>query len=94
MSAPAQVLAITPALDRPYGSVDVHAIAPSGARIPLLLLRSARPEWRRRYWLEKAVQVPAQSRIEMTVTPPAVESDESRPATTETLQLAIDYLPR
>ena len=72
---PVTIAAICPTLDRPYATIDVHAQLPSGARVPLLRLRSPRPEWRRRYWLAPPVELPRGSRIEITATAAAPDSD-------------------
>jgi hypothetical protein len=69
-AAAGRVIAIRPSLDQTYSSVDIHAITPAGARVPLLVLRMPRPEWRRRYWLEQPVELPAGSKIEVSVVPP------------------------
>ncbi len=60
------VVAVRPRLDRSYGSIDVHAVLTDGTTVPLLRLSHPRPEWARRYWLEKPIALPAGARIEMT----------------------------
>lgn len=71
LAGPVTVAAIRPVLDRPYVVVDVRARTPGGASIPLLRLRAARPEWPRRYWLARPVELPRGSRVEVTATPAA-----------------------
>ena len=51
-------MAVRPSLDHVYGTFTVRAITPGGASIPLLRLRTPRPEWRRRYWLAEPVDTP------------------------------------
>jgi hypothetical protein len=91
----ARVLAVRPSLDRVYGALTVQAITPTGATLPLLKLRVPRPEWRRRYWLVQPVEVPAGSRIEVTVTPaPAyVDLSGARFLKTYPLEVALDFVP-
>ena len=93
LNGAARVVAVRPAIDRPYAAVDVHAVTPSGARVSILRLRAARPEWRRRYWLADPVELPSGSRIEVTLTPP-LEPDDPRPAKKYPLQIAVDFVPQ
>jgi len=74
---PITVVAIRPTLDRPYATIDVHAQLPSGGSVPLLRLRTPHPEWRRQYWLARPVELPRGSRIEVTATPAAADSDSA-----------------
>ena len=85
-----RVLAVRPRVDRPYATVEVAAIAPSGRKVPLLKLRSVRPEWPRRYWLFDAIDLPAGSRIEMTTTPGDPDAGPLAPPVSSPLQLALD----
>lgn len=93
LTSPARLVAVRPAIDRPYAAVDVHAVTPSGNRVSILRLRAARPEWRRRYWLQEPLELPSGSRIEATLTPPP-ESDDPRPAKKYPLEIAVDYVPQ
>ncbi|HKT81296.1 MAG TPA: hypothetical protein VJP86_13810 [Vicinamibacterales bacterium] len=94
LTTPSRVVALTPSLDQVYGTVDVHAVSPSGAKVPLLLLRLPRPEWRRRYWLEKPADLPANSKIEVTVTPPPefVDLASAKLMKTYPLQVSVDFV--
>jgi hypothetical protein len=91
----ARVVAVRPSLDRVYGSVTVQAITSAGARIPLLRLRTPRPEWRRRYWLAEPVELPAGSRIEAVTTPPSsyIELTGAQFMKTYPLEAALDFVP-
>jgi hypothetical protein len=92
VSAPARILAVRPLLDRPYESIDIDAVSPSGARVSLLKLRGARPQWFRRYWLQDKVEVAAGSRIEATLTPLSSSVDEPKLPQRFPLQIALDYI--
>jgi hypothetical protein len=95
LSAKARVVAVRPSLDRVYGAFTVQAITPAGARVPLLRLRTPRPEWRRRYWLVQPVDLPAGSRIEVTTTSPSayIELTGAQFMKTYPLQVALDFVP-
>jgi hypothetical protein len=88
----ASLVSIRPQLDQPYAELDVHAVLPSGARVPLLRLHRPRPEWNRRYWLDTPVDLAAGSRIEVHATPAPIDPDEPQYARTGTLQVALDYV--
>lgn len=90
----ARVIAVRPSLDRVYGTLTIQAVTPSGSRIPLLRLRTPRPEWRRRYWLASPVEVPAGSRIEAMGTPPPdyIDLTGAQLMKTYPLQVAVDYV--
>ena len=90
----ALVVAVRPSLDRVYGAFTVLAITPAGAKLPLLRLRTPRPEWRRRYWLAKPVELPAGSRIEVTTTPPSafIDLTGSQLMKPYPLQAAVDFV--
>ncbi len=92
----ARVVAVRPSLDQVYGLFTVQAVTPAGARIPLLKLRTPRPEWRRRYWLATPVDLPAGSRIEVTRTPPPgyINLAAAQLMQTYPLQVALDFVPQ
>jgi hypothetical protein len=90
---PARIVAIRPMLDRAYTSVDVDAIAPSGAAVPLLRLRGPRPQWLQRYWLQEPVELAAGAKIAVRVTPLADYSDEPPVTRHFPLQIVLDYAP-
>jgi hypothetical protein len=90
----ARVVAVRPSLDRVYGEFTVQAITPSGGKVPLLRLRTPRPEWRRRYWLAQPVEIPAGSRIEVNTTLPSayIELTGAQLMKTYPLQVALDFV--
>jgi hypothetical protein len=95
LSVKARVVAVRPSLDRVYGELSVQAITPAGAKVPLLRLRTPRPEWRRRYWLAQPVELPAGSRIEAATTKPSayIELTGAQFMKTYPLQVALDFVP-
>jgi hypothetical protein len=92
LPAAARVLAFRPQLDQAYASVNVHAILPNARKVPLLLLRAARPEWPRRYWLTEPITLPQGTKIEVTTTPMPVNPDEIPTPRRDKLQIAVDYV--
>jgi len=88
----AQIVALRPLLDRAYAHLDVDAVAPSGQKTSLLCLLGPRPQWPRRYWLEKPVELPGGSRIEVFATPLADYSEEPKVSRAVPLELGIDYI--
>jgi hypothetical protein len=89
----ARVVALRPMLDRAYESLNVDAITPSGAEVPLLRLRGPRPQWFRRYWLQVPVELPTGTRLAVRVTPLADDSDEPKAPSRFPLQVVLDYVP-
>ena len=53
----------------PYASVESTRWRRRARKVPLLKLRGARPEWPRRYWLADPVELPAGTKIEVTLEP-------------------------
>ena len=96
MTTGGRVVALRPSLDQVYGDVTVQAITPTGTKVPLLKLKLPRPEWRRRYWLAEPVEVPAGSRIEVSVAPPAefIDLTGARLIKGYPLQVALDFVPQ
>ena len=80
-------------LDRAYQSLNVDAITPSGADLPLLRLRGPQPQWFRRYWLQKSLEIPAGSKITVHVTPLPDYSDQPKVTRQFPLQVVLDYVP-
>jgi len=89
----ARIVALRPMLDRAYETLNVDAVMPSGARVPLLRLYGPRPQWFRRYWLQEPVELASGSRIEASVTPLSDDSDEPKTTQRFSLQVALDYVP-
>jgi hypothetical protein len=79
-------------LDQPYDVVDVVAIDATGRRQPLLDLRSAWPQWFRRYWLQTPIELAAGAKVEVRVTPRAPDASEQRPPKRFPLEVGIDYV--
>jgi hypothetical protein len=96
LSSAGRVIAVRPSLDQVYGSLSVQAVTPTGRKIPLLKLRTPRPEWRRRYWLAEAVELPAGSKIQVAVTPVPgyIDLSGARLMKGYPLQVALDYVPQ
>jgi len=96
MTTSGRVVALRPSLDHVYGSVSVQAVTPTGTKVPLLKLKLPRPEWRRRYWLAEPIELPAGSKIEVTVTPPAEHIDltSSQLIKGYPLQVSLDFVPQ
>ena len=88
------VFAVRPRLDRTYTSVDVQAILPSGARVPLLRLHRPRPEWRWRYWLASPAELPAGSRLEVVAVPAKPDPDEPPYAPGDPFQVVVEFVRR
>jgi len=86
------VVSVRPRLDQPYGDVDVHALLPSGGRVPILRLRRPRPEWPRRYWLAAPVDLPSGSRVELTATTVARDPDEPARGPANPLQVVFEFV--
>jgi hypothetical protein len=80
-------------LDRAYESLNVDAITPSGTRVPLLRLHGPRPQWFRRYWLQRPVELARGSNIQVSVTPLTDYSDEPKVTRQFPLQVVLDYVP-
>lgn len=92
LATAARIVAFRPQLDQGYASVNIHAILPNARRVPLLLLRSARPEWPRRYWLSEAVELPQGTKIEVTTTPAPTSADDIPTQKRDKLRVAVDYV--
>lgn len=90
----ARVVAVRPSLDQVYGALRVQAVTPDGTSVPLLRLRMPRPEWRRRYWLAEPLEVPAGSRIEVSLAPVPGYIDLTGAGQTKTypLQVVLDFV--
>jgi hypothetical protein len=92
MTKGGRVLAIRPLVDQPYTSVDITAVAASGRRVPLLKMRGPRPEWPRRYWLVDPVELPANTKIEVTTMPGDPDTGPLMKAVDSPLQIALDVV--
>jgi hypothetical protein len=94
MTGAGRVLGVRPLLDQPYTVVDVQALLQNGRRVPLLKLRSARPEWPRRYWLTDPIELPAGTKIEVSATPAPADEGPLAPPVKYPLQVALDLVPQ
>ncbi len=94
MTAAGRVVALRPMLDAPYETVDITAIAASGRKVPLLKLHNARPEWPRRYWLVDPIELPANTKIEVTMQPGDPDIGPLGKAESFALQIGLDVIPQ
>jgi len=92
LRAAARIVALRPMLDRAYESLNVDAITPSGAHVPLLRLHGPRPQWFQRYWLQEPVELASGSEIQVRVTPLSDYSDEPKVTKRFPLQVVLDYV--
>jgi hypothetical protein len=89
-----RVVALRPMLDNPYTVVEVNAVAASGRKVTLLKLRNARPEWPRRYWLVDPIELPANTKIEVTLEPGDPDIGPLGKAEAFALQIGLDVVPQ
>jgi hypothetical protein len=88
----ARIVALRPMLDRGYQLVNIEAITPSGAVVPLLRLRDPRPQWLQRYWLTEPIELAAGSKITVQVVPLSDYSDEPKVTRQAPLEVVLDYV--
>jgi hypothetical protein len=91
LSGASQIVALRPMLDQPYDVVSITAIKADGTRTPLLDLQDAWPQWFRRYWLEKPVDLPAGTKVEVRLTPRTPDPSEPFPPKRFALDVGLDY---
>lgn len=89
-----RVVALTPMVDTPYTTMEINAVAASGRKVPLLKLRNARPEWPRRYWLVDPIELPANTKIEVTVLPSDPDVGPLLKPQGFPLQVGLDVVPQ
>ncbi|MGE3957195.1 MAG: hypothetical protein AB7H96_10795 [Vicinamibacterales bacterium] len=89
-----RVVGLRPMLDGPYSTVEVTAVAASGRKVPLIKLRNARPEWPRRYWLVDPIELPANTKIEVTMQPGDPDIGPLGKAESFALQIGLDVIPQ
>jgi hypothetical protein len=94
LKAGGRVVALRPMLDAPYASVEISAVAASGRKVPLLKLRNARPEWPRRYWLADPIELPANTKIEVTMELGDPDIGPLGKADSFPLQIGLDGVPQ
>jgi len=89
-----RIVALRPMLDSPYAMVEVTAVGASGRKVPLLKLHNARPEWPRRYWLVDPIELPANTKIEVTLEPGDPDIGPLGKAEAFALQIGLDVVPQ
>lgn len=89
-----RVVGLRPMLDSPYAAVEVIAVSPNGRKVALLKLRDARPEWPRRYWLVDPIELPANTKIEVSLAPGDPDIGPLGKAESFALQLGLDVVPQ
>jgi hypothetical protein len=89
-----RIVGLRPMLDNPYSSVDITAVAASGRKVTLLKLRNPRPEWPRRYWLVDPIELPANTKIEVTMQPGDPDIGPLGKPETFALQIGLDIVPQ
>ena len=94
MKTGGRIVALRPMLDNPYSMVEVTAVAASGRKVSLLKLRNARPEWPRRYWLVDPIELPANTKIEVTLEPGDPDIGPLGKAEAFALQIGLDVVPQ
>lgn len=94
MAKAGRVVALTPMIDDPYATLEVVAVAASGRKVTLLKLRNARPEWPRRYWLVDPIELPANTRIEVTAVPSDPDTGPLIKPQGFPLQIGLDIVPQ
>ncbi|MBA2305322.1 MAG: hypothetical protein H0W08_22195 [Acidobacteria bacterium] len=91
LAAPVRMLAIRGSLDRDYSSVTAEALTPTGCR-SLLVLRSPRADWPRRYWLADPIDLPPGTTIRVTATPLARPSVDALVRPSHRFEVAVEFL--
>lgn len=94
VSKAGRVVALTPMIDNPYSTIEITAVAASGRKVPLLKLRNARPEWPRRYWLADPIELPANTKIEVTAVPSDPDTGPLIKPQGFPLQIGLDVVPQ
>jgi hypothetical protein len=92
LSSVMSVVSVRPRLDQPYDDLDVHALLPSGARVPILRLHKPRPEWPRRYWLAAPVELPSESRVAVTATTAPPDPDQPARRPSSPFQIVFEFV--
>ena len=89
----ARIVALRPMLDRAYDSLDVTAVTATGRRVTLVKLRSAWPQWFRRYWLEEPIELAGGTTIEVRAMPHVLDPEDPKEPERFPLQIGLDYVP-
>lgn len=94
MKTGGRVVALRPMLDDAYSVVEINAVAASGRKVTLLKLRNPRPEWPRRYWLVDPIELPPNTKIEVSMQPGDPDIGPLGKAESFALQVGIDIVPQ
>ena len=90
------LLAVLPEVDIESSEIQIEAVKPDGARIPMLWLREPDSGWTTRFWFDAPVSLPEGSRLEITVRlDPAAERLPSTPllgSAANPIRIAVDYV--
>jgi hypothetical protein len=89
-----RLVALRPMLDNAYSLVEINAVSASGRKVPLLKLRNPRPEWPRRYWLVDPIELPANTKIEVSMQPGDPDIGPLGKAESFPLQIGLDVVPQ
>lgn len=92
LKRPARVVALRPSVDRPYQSVAIEAHLAGDRRVALLKLRSAQPQWSRRYWLRDPIELPAGATIEVKAVPATPDEFPVLMTKQYPLRVDVDYV--
>jgi hypothetical protein len=94
LSTAGRLVAVRPLVDDAYSIVEIKAVAASGKKVTLLKLRNPRPEWPRRYWLVDPIELPANTKIEVSTEPGDPDIGPLGKAETFPLQVGLDIAPQ
>jgi hypothetical protein len=89
-----RVVALRPMLDDVYETLEINAVPASGRKVTLLKLRNPRPEWPRRYWLVDPIELPANTKIEVSTTPGDPDVGPLGKQEEFALQIGLDVVPQ
>jgi hypothetical protein len=92
LKRPARVVALRPSVDRPYQSVAIEAHLAGDRRVARLKLRSAQPQWSRRYWLRDPIELPAGATIEVKAVPATPDEFPVLMTKQYPLRVDVDYV--
>ena len=88
----ARVMGVRASFDEAYAQVDVDAVLPAGRRITIMKLRSAQPQWHRRYWLQEPIEIPQGAKLEVTARPSPPDEFGIPVPKRYPLQVSVDFV--
>ena len=94
MKTGGRVVALRPMLDTAYASVEITAVAASGRKVTLLKMRNPRPEWPRRYWLVDPIELPPNTKLEVSMLPGDPDIGPLGKTESFALQVGLDIVPQ